>query len=78
MILRKKIIFEYRLQGMTRAEAKEKYYQDVKEAERVKAEKERLEAEALAEEKRLAEEKETANVRILEEIRDILKSNAEK
>ena len=75
---RKKIIFEYRLQGMSKADAKAKYFQDVKEAERVKAEKERLEAEALVEEKRLAEEKATANVRILEEIRDILKSNAEK
>jgi hypothetical protein len=72
------MILEYRLQGMSKTEAKAKYFQTVKEAEESKAEKERLEAEALAEEKRVAEEKATANVRLLEEIRDILKSNSEK
>ena len=75
---RKKIILEYRMQGMSKAEAKAKYLQDVKDAEIKKAEKEMQEAKALEEEKRLAEEKANASARILEEIRDILKSNAKK
>lgn len=75
---RKKRVLEYRKQGMTKAQAKAKYAQDIIDAQNAKAEKERLEAEAVAEEKRLADEKATANVRLLEEIRDILKANAEK
>lgn len=75
---RKKRVLEYRKQGMTKAQAKAKYAQDIIDAQNAKAEKERLEAEAAAEEKRLADEKATANVRLLEEIRDILKANAEK
>ena len=75
---RKKIIFEYRMQGMSKAEAKAKYLQDVKDAEIKKAEKEMQEAKALEEEKRLAEEKANENVLLLKEIRDILKANAEK
>ena len=75
---RKKRVLEYRKQGMTKAQAKAKYAQDIIDAQNAKADKERLEAEAAADEKRLADEKATANVRLLEEIRDILKANAEK
>ena len=46
---RKKRVLEYRKQGMTKAQAKAKYAQDIIDAQNAKAEKERLEAEAVAE-----------------------------
>ena len=61
----------YRRQGMTKAQAKAKYAEDVAKAEAEKAEQERLEKEA-------EEAKATANTRLLEEIRDTLKALSEK
>ena len=58
-------------QGMTKAQAKAKYAEDVAKAEAEKAEQERLEKEA-------EEAKATANTRLLEEIRDTLKALSEK
>ena len=59
---------------LTWEQAKERYAAIVAEEKTKKAEEERLAAEAAAEEARIAEEKATANTRLLEEIRDILKS----
>jgi len=71
---KKKIICGYRKQGMSKAEAKAKYDEDVKKAAVEAAEAERVAAEKAAEEAKLAEEKANANTRLLEEIRDLLKN----
>ncbi len=75
---RKKVIRGYRKQGMSKANAKAKYEAELKKAAEDKAEAERLEAENAAIAARLAEEKATENIRLLKEIRDLLKANAEK
>ena len=67
----RKAVAAYRRQGMTKAQAKAKYAEDVAKAEAEKAEQERLEKEA-------EEAKATANTRLLEEIRDTLKALSEK
>ncbi len=67
----KAAVKKYRKDGLKKTEAIAKYRTDLKVAE----EKAAAEAAAKAEaEKRLAEEKETANTRLLEEIRDLLKN----
>ena len=67
-----------REEKVSRKEAKAIYAQRVADAEAAKAEEERLAAEKAAAEAaeaaRLAEEKATANTKLLEEIRDLLKS----
>ena len=68
---RANLVAAYRRQGMTKAQAKAKYAEDVAKAEAEKAEQERLEKEA-------EEAKATANTRLLEEIRDTLKALSEK
>ena len=68
----KKAIRAYRLQGMSKAEAKAKYQEDVRLVTEKKAEEERLAAEAAAKAAAEAEAKATANTRLLEEIRDLL------
>lgn len=67
----RKAVAAYRRQGMTKAQAKAKYAEDVAKVEAEKAEQERLEKEA-------EEAKATANTRLLEEIRDTLKALSEK
>ncbi len=62
-------------QKVTRAEAKKIYEEKVAAAEAAKAEAERLAAEKAAAEAAEAEAKATANTRLLEEIRDLLKAN---
>ena len=71
---KKKIILEYRASGMTKAQARAKYEEDVKKLAEERAELERKAQEQALEEKRLSEEKATANTRLLEEIRDLLKN----
>ena len=67
-----------REEKVSRKEAKAIYAQRVADAEAAKAEEERLAAEKAAAEAaeaaRIAEEKATANTRLLEEIRDLLKN----
>ncbi len=70
----KKAIAAYRKQGMKKAAARAKYQEDLKKAAEAKAAAEKLEAERLAAEAALAEAKATANTRLLEEIRDLLKN----
>mgnify|MGYP003297186046 CR=1 FL=1 len=78
MYKRKKVLRGYKKQGMTKADARAKYEADLKKAAEDKAEAERVEAENAAIAARLAEEKAMANTKLLEEIRDLLKANAEK
>lgn len=67
----KAAVKKFRKDGLKKKEAIERYRLELKAAE----EKAAAEAAAKAEEeKRLAEEKETANTRLLEEIRDLLKN----
>lgn len=67
---RREKIKNYMGQGMTRREAVKRVEEEIRaeDARRAAAEKEKA-----AEEKRLQEEKQTANTRLLEEIRDLLK-----
>ena len=78
----KKKIRKYRKEGLTKKQAIEKY-----EAEKIRVAAEKAEAERVAAElaaadaaakARAEEEKATANTRLLEEIRDLLKQNAQK
>ena len=63
---------------MTREEARKKYAEDIAKAETAKAEEARLAEEKAAAEKAALEAKETANTRLLEEIRDLLKQDVYK
>lgn len=65
---------KYRREGLTKAEAMAKYQADLKAAEEAKAEEARLAAEKAAAEKAAAEAKAEANIKLLEEIRDLLKN----
>ena len=67
----KAAIKKYKKEGLKKKAAVEKYRAELKAAEE-KAVKEKAEKEAL--EAKLAEEKATANTRLLEEIRDLLKN----
>lgn len=72
----KKAIRAYRKQGLSKKQAIAKHEADLKKAAEEKAEAEakaKAEAEAKA---KAEEEKATANTRLLEEIRDLLKKNA--
>lgn len=74
----KKEIRKYRKEGLSKKEAIEKY-----ESEKLRIAVEKAEAEQVAAELALAkakeeEDKATANTRLLEEIRDLLKQNAQK
>lgn len=70
----KKAIRAYRKQGLSKKEARARYDEDVKKAAEEKAAAE-AKAQAEAEAKAKAEEeKATANTRLLEEIRDLLKN----
>lgn len=69
----RKAVAKYRKEGLTREEASKKYAEDLKKAEEAKAEETRLAEEKAAAEKAALEAKETANTRLLEEIRDLLK-----
>ena len=60
-------------EGLTKKQAQERYAEMLAEAKAKKEEEERIAAEQAAEAARLAEEKATANTRLLEEIRDLLK-----
>jgi large conductance mechanosensitive channel len=75
---RKKILRGYRKEGMSKSAAQARYNAEIKKAAEDKAEAERIEAENATAAARLAEEKATANTRLLQEIRDLLKANAEK
>lgn len=70
-------IKKYRKEGLSKAEAVQKYKEELAKAEAAKAEEERIAAEKAAEEaaalKAAEEAKATANTRLLEEIRDLLK-----
>ncbi len=61
-------------QKIKKAEAKKLYEEKVAAARAAKEEEDRLTAEKAAEEARIAEEKATANTKLLEEIRDLLKN----
>ncbi len=72
----KKAIFKIRkTKKVSKAEAKKIYEERVEQAKAAKAEEERLAAEKAAAEAAEAEAKATANTRLLEEIRDLLKAN---
>ncbi len=72
----KKEVYKIRKEEkVTKAEAKKIYAERVEAAKVAKAEEERLAAEKEAAEKAAEEEKATANTRLLEEIRDLLKAN---
>ena len=71
--IEKKAVAKYRKEGLTREEARKKYAEDIAKAETAKAEEARLAEEKAAAEKAALEAKETANTRLLEEIRDLLK-----
>ncbi len=62
-------------QKVSKAEAKRLYAEAVEAEKALKAEEERLAAEEAAAAAAAAEEKATANTRLLEEIRDLLKAN---
>ncbi len=64
-----------RAEKVSKAEAKKIYEERVAAKEAAQAEEERLAAEVAAAEAAAAEEKATANTRLLEEIRDLLKAN---
>lgn len=68
----KKAIRAYRKQGLTKAEAIEKYKEDLRVEAEKKAEQERVAAEAAAKAAAEAEAKAMANTKLLEEIRDLL------
>ncbi|MBS1416631.1 MAG: large conductance mechanosensitive channel protein MscL [Christensenellales bacterium] len=74
----KKAISKYRREGMTKAQAKARYAEDVAKAQAAKEEEERLAKQKEDEEKAEAEAKASANTRLLEEIRDSLKELAAK
>lgn len=63
---------KYRAEGLTKKEAVAKYNAEMKAEQEAKAAEEAAIAQAAA---KAAEEKETANTRLLEEIRDLLKKN---
>lgn len=65
-------------EGMTKAQAKARYAEDVAKAQAAKEEEERLAKQKEDEEKAEAEAKASANTRLLEEIRDSLKELAAK
>ena len=71
--IEKKAVAKYRKEGLTREEARKKYAEDIAKAEAAKAEEARLAEQKAAAEKAALEAKETANTRLLEEIRDLLK-----
>lgn len=74
----KAAVQKYRKEGLKKKQAVARYREDLKAEAEKKAEADRLaaeeEAKKAAEEARLAEEKATANTRLLEEIRDLLKN----
>lgn len=74
----KAAVKKYRAAGLKKKEAIERYREDLKAEAARKAEADRIaaeeEAKKAAEEAKLAEEKATANTRLLEEIRDLLKN----
>ncbi len=70
----KKTVLEYRRAGLTKKEAWAKYTEERQKLMEQKAEAERLEKEKAEQARIAAEEKATANTRLLEEIRDLLKN----
>ena len=69
----KKTVAEYRRAGLTKKEAWARFHEERQKKLQEKAEQERLEKEKAEKERIAAEEKATANTRLLEEIRDLLK-----
>ena len=67
---RRQKVAAYRGQGLSRKEAQARAEEDIRKAEEARAAEEKQRAEEAA---RAAEEKATANTRLLEEIRDLLK-----
>ncbi len=65
-------------ENVTKKRAKEIWQQRLDEAKRKKEEEDRIKAEEEAKAQKEAEEKATANTRLLEEIRDLLKQNCAK
>lgn len=74
----KAAVKKYRREGLSKAEAKAKYAEDLAKAEAAKKEEERITAETAAAAAAAAaaeeEAKRTANTKLLEEIRDLLKN----
>lgn len=68
---RREAVKKYRKEGLSGKEAVARYEKELKEEEEAKAAAAKAAAEEAA---RKAEEKETANTRLLEEIRDLLKN----
>ncbi len=73
----RKMIAKYRREGLTKAQARAKYEEEKKKAEEAKAEQERLAKEQAAAAAAEEEAKAAANTRLLEEIRDLLKTRKE-
>ena len=78
MLIEREAVKKYRKEGLKRKEAIARYQEFLKAEAEAKAEEEAKQAEeakkAAEEEARVAEEKATANTRLLEEIRDLLKN----
>ena len=74
----KKSVAEYRRAGLTKKEAWARYHEEKQKRIAEKMEQERLEKEKAEKARVEAQEKAMANTHLLEEIRDLLKQNAQK
>ena len=74
----KKSVAEYRRAGLTKKEAWARYHEEKQKRIAEKIEQERLEKEKAEKARVEAQEKAMANTHLLEEIRDLLKQNAQK